>query len=50
MSVVIAYKILEAPTREQLETLVKQAIGQGWQPTGGLAVANGTFYQAVVGQ
>jgi len=49
MSVVIAYKILEAPTAALLETAVKEALGKGWQPIGGIAIANGIFYQAVAG-
>jgi hypothetical protein len=49
MPVIIAYMVLEAGSREELENLVKEAIGKGWQPEGGLAVANGRFYQAMVG-
>lgn len=50
MSVVIAYVVLEAGSREELVALVKEAIGKGWQPEGGVAVADGRFYQAMVGQ
>jgi hypothetical protein len=50
MSVVIAYMLLEAESREQLETVVKDAIRKGWQPQGGVSVSNGIFYQAMVGQ
>jgi len=49
MSIVIAYMVLEAPSREQLEAAVKEAIGKGWQPAGGIAVSAGIFYQAVTG-
>ena len=49
MPVVIAYKVLEAETKAELEAAVREAIGKGWQPVGGLAVNNGRFYQAVAG-
>jgi hypothetical protein len=49
MPVVVAYKILEASTKEKLEALVKEFIGKGWQPLGGIAVAGISFYQAMVG-
>jgi len=49
MSIVIAYKVLEATTREALEIAVREAISQGWQPQGGLSIHGGIFYQVVVG-
>lgn len=49
VSVVIAYKVLEATTRQALEEAMREALSQGWQPLGGLAIANGVFYQAIVG-
>jgi hypothetical protein len=49
MSVVVAYVVLEAPSKQQLEVLVKESISKGWQPLGGVAVALGVFYQAMVG-
>ena len=49
MPVVIAYSILEAASRVQLETLVKEAISKGWQPVGGVSVSGGMFYQAMAG-
>lgn len=49
MAVVMAYKVLEASSREELEALVKDAIGRGWQPQGGLAINDGRFYQAMIG-
>ncbi|MDR3724430.1 MAG: DUF1737 domain-containing protein [Terracidiphilus sp.] len=49
LSVVIAYKVLEARTREDLEKAVYEALGQGWQPLGGVAISDGMFYQAIVG-
>jgi hypothetical protein len=50
MSIVIAYIVVEAPSRKQLEAAVKEAIGKGWQPVGGVAVSGGVFYQALTGQ
>lgn len=49
MTVVIAYHVLEASSKKELEKLVNEHIGKGWQPSGGIAIANGVFYQAVVG-
>ena len=50
MAVVIAYMVLEAASRLELETAVKDALRKGWQPMGGIAVSGGVFYQAMVGQ
>ena len=50
MAVVIAYAVLEAASRVELEAAVREAIGKGWQPVGGIAVSGGVFYQAVVGK
>ena len=49
MSVVVAYKILEGATVKQLEALVADAIKNGWQPVGGVAISGTTLYQVVVG-
>ena len=49
MLVVIAYRVLEAGSREELETIVREAIGKGWQPLGGVSVCSGRFYQAMSG-
>ena len=49
LAVVIAYKVLEATTRQALEEAVREALSQGWQPLGGLEISNGIFYQAIVG-
>jgi hypothetical protein len=49
VAVVIAYKVLEATTRQALEEAVREAISQGWQPLGSLTISGGIFYQAVVG-
>jgi hypothetical protein len=49
MPVIIAYMVLEASSKQELEEKVLEAIGKGWQPGGGVAVANGRFYQAMVG-
>ena len=49
MPVVIAYAILEGETKQKLEALVKEFISKGWQPIGGVAIAEGHFYQSVVG-
>lgn len=50
MSVVIAYMVLEAASRQELESAVKDALRKGWQPMGGIAVSAGVFYQTMVGQ
>jgi hypothetical protein len=50
MAVVVAYMVIEGTTKEELENLVKVAIGKGWQPLGGVAIAGRFFYQAMVGQ
>lgn len=50
MSVVIAYMVIEAGTRQELETAVKDALRKGWQPLGGVSVSDGKFYQAMAGQ
>jgi hypothetical protein len=49
MSVVIAYRILEATTREAMEEAVRESLSKGWQPLGGLTIAAGVFYQTMVG-
>jgi hypothetical protein len=49
MPVIIAYMVLEAGSKKELEAEVREAIGKGWQPEGGISVANGRFYQAMVG-
>ena len=49
VSVVIAYRIVEAATREALEAALAEALKEGWQPLGGLAISNGIFYQTLVG-
>jgi hypothetical protein len=49
MAVIIAYKILEAASMQEIEALVKEAISKGWQPIGGIAVSGGRFYQAMGG-
>jgi hypothetical protein len=49
MPVLIAYTILEGSTKEQLEALVREAIGKGWQPIGGVAISGKVFYQAMAG-
>ena len=49
MAVVIAYSVLEAESKKQLEKLVSEAISKGWQPIGGVAVSGGMFYQAMGG-
>jgi len=49
MPVLIAYAILQGTTKEQLEALVREAIGKGWQPIGGVAVSGNVFYQAMAG-
>jgi protein involved in ribonucleotide reduction len=49
MTVLIAYTILQGTTKEQLEALVREAIGKGWQPIGGVAVSGNVFYQAMAG-
>lgn len=49
MSVIIAYKVIEAATREALEEAMREALSQGWQPLGGICITNGVFYQAIVG-
>jgi len=41
--------ILEAETKKQLEALVKEAIGKGWQPLGGVSSNGSLFYQAMAG-
>jgi hypothetical protein len=43
MAVVVAYMVIEGTTKEELENLVKVAIGKGWQPLGGVAIA-GRFF------
>jgi hypothetical protein len=50
MAVVVAYMVIEGTTKEELENLVKVAIGKGWQPLGGVAIAGRFFYQAMVGR
>jgi hypothetical protein len=50
MPVVIAYMVLEAASKKELEAAVKDAIRKGWQPMGGVAVSANLFYQAMVGQ
>lgn len=49
MSVVIAYIVLEAASRELLEVAVKDSLRKGWQPIGGVAIQGNVFYQAMVG-
>lgn len=49
MAVVVAYMVIEGTTKDELETLVKAAIGKGWQPIGGIAISGRMFYQAMVG-
>ena len=49
MTVLIAYTILQGTSKEQLEALVREAIGKGWQPLGGVAVSGNVFYQAMAG-
>lgn len=49
MPVVMAYMVLEGTTREALELAVREALSMGWQPLGGIAIANGVFYQAMIG-
>ncbi len=49
MSVVVAYIVLEAASKQQLEVLVKESISRGWQPLGGVAVSGFMFYQAMAG-
>jgi len=50
MSVVVAYTVLEASSKEKLEVLVMEFISKGWQPLGGVAIAGLSFYQAMAGQ
>jgi hypothetical protein len=49
MSVVIAYMVLEADSKQELEIAVKDALRKGWQPIGGISVSEGKFYQAMAG-
>ena len=49
------YRIVEAKDTEGLEQDVNEAIGEGWQPLGGICVVNSQantyawwFYQAMV--
>lgn len=47
------YKVVVAGFPSDLEKKVKELIGQGWKPTGGVAVGetastNGQLYQAMV--
>jgi len=49
MSVVIAYMVLEAATKDLLEAAVKDALRKGWQPIGGVSVSGTMFYQAMAG-
>jgi hypothetical protein len=49
MAVVVAYRVLQAESKEQLETLVKEMIAKGWQPLGGIAISDKVFYQAIAG-
>jgi hypothetical protein len=49
MPVLIANTILQGTTKEKLEALVREAIGKGWQPIGGVAVSGKVFYQAMAG-
>jgi len=50
MAVVIAYMVIEAASREELESAVKDALRKGWQPLGGVSVSDGKFFQAMAGQ
>lgn len=49
MMVVMAYQILQANSRKDLEELVMDEIRKGWQPMGGVCIAEGIFYQAMIG-
>jgi hypothetical protein len=49
MAVIVAYKVLEGASKKDLEAAVKEAIKQGWQPLGGVAISNEIFYQAMGG-
>ena len=49
MPIIVAYKILVGDSMQALEAAVKEAIKQGWQPIGGVAVNGSMFYQAIAG-
>ena len=42
------YKILEAPTNEELEKKVNEHIQLGWKPMGGVAIVDAATAQAMV--
>jgi hypothetical protein len=45
----MAYEILQAGSKQKLEELVMEQIRKGWQPMGGVCIAEGIFYQAMIG-
>jgi hypothetical protein len=49
MPVVMAYMVLESTTKQALEEAVREALSQGWQPLGGVCIAEGIYYQAMIG-
>jgi hypothetical protein len=44
------YALLKAPSSGELASLVNEAIGKGWEPQGGVAVAIGVSATIGVGQ
>lgn len=42
------YKIVASGDRDKLSVFVNEAIKEGWEPTGGVAVSDRAFYQAMV--
>jgi len=44
----MVYQIITASNERELSSLVNLAITQGWIPTGGLALDDSGFYQAMI--
>ena len=45
---ILEYDVIEADDREHLQREVQEALADGWQPWGGVAMNNGGYAQAIV--
>lgn len=48
MPKIIDYRVLHEYNQDILAGMVREAIGDCWQPFGGIAIKGNIFYQAIV--